>query len=124
MATIGDAKQVKTGRDLAAWLGLTPRNTSGGGREPLGRITRKGDRYIRKRLIVGMTSRAPMAELHPEKVGSLDRRNHRQQTVPAGNNRHGKQGGAGHLGDTDKRGKLPAAGRLTGKPARDARRMT
>ncbi len=46
VATIGDAKQFETGRDLAAWLGLTPLNKSSGGRKRLGRITKKGDRYI------------------------------------------------------------------------------
>lgn len=50
VATIGDAKQFETGRDLAAWLGLTPLNKSSGGKERLGRITKKGDRYIRKLL--------------------------------------------------------------------------
>ncbi len=55
---LGDAKQFETGRDLAAWLGLTPLNKSSGGKERLGRITKKGDRYIRKLLIIGMTSRA------------------------------------------------------------------
>ncbi len=55
VATIDDAKQI---RNLAAWLGLTPLNKSSGGKERLGRITKKGDRYIRKLLIVGMTSRA------------------------------------------------------------------
>ncbi len=68
MATIGDAKQFRTGRDLAAWLGLTPLNKSSGGKERLGRITKKGDRYIRKLLIVGMTSRALMAKNKPEKA--------------------------------------------------------
>ncbi len=68
VATIGDAKQFRTGRDLAAWLGLTPLNKSSGGKERLGRITKKGDHYIRKLLIVGMTSRALMAKRHPEKV--------------------------------------------------------
>ncbi len=43
---------------MAAWLGLTPLNKSSGGKERLGRITKKGDRYIRKLLIIGMTSRA------------------------------------------------------------------
>src|SRR6056297_3766241 len=61
VATIGDARQFRTGRDLAAWLGLTPLNKSSGGKERLGRITKKGDRYIRKLLIVGMTLRALMA---------------------------------------------------------------
>ena len=68
VATIGDARQFKTGRDLAAWLGLTPLNKSSGGKEKLGQITKKGDRYLRKLLIVGMTSRALMAKRHPEKV--------------------------------------------------------
>lgn len=58
VATIGGAHQFRTGRDLAAWLGLTPLNKSSGGKERLGRITKKGDRYIRKLLIIGMTSRA------------------------------------------------------------------
>ena len=68
VATIGDATQFQTGRDLAAWLGLTPLNKSSGGKERLGRITKKGDRYIRKLLIVGMTSRALMAKNRPEKA--------------------------------------------------------
>ncbi len=66
VATVGDAHQFKTGRDLAAWLGLTPLNKSSGGKERLGRITKKGDR--RKLLIVGMTSRALMAKRSPEKT--------------------------------------------------------
>jgi transposase len=68
VATIGDAQQFRTGRDLAAWLGLTPLNKSSGGKKRLGKITKKGDRYIRKLLVVGMTSRAVMAKRSPEKV--------------------------------------------------------
>jgi transposase len=68
VATIGDAHQFRTGRDLAAWLGLTPLNKSSGGKERLGEITKQGDRYIRKLLVVGMTSRAVMAKRSPEKV--------------------------------------------------------
>jgi transposase len=68
VATIGDAHQFRSGRDLAAWLGLTPLNKSSGGKERLGRITKKGDRYIRKLLIIGMTSRALMAKNKPEKA--------------------------------------------------------
>lgn len=68
VATIGDGKQFRTGRDLAAWLGLTPQNHSSGGKEKLGRITKKGDRYLRKLLVVGMTSRAILARTHPERT--------------------------------------------------------
>lgn len=68
VATIGDAKQFRTGRDFAAWLGLTPLNKSSGGKDKLGKITKKGDRYIRKLLVVGMTSKAVMAKKRPERV--------------------------------------------------------
>jgi len=68
IATIGDAKQFRTGRDFAAWLGLKPLNKSSGGKERPGKITKKGDRYVRKLLVVGMTSRAVMAKRSPEKV--------------------------------------------------------
>ena len=68
VATIGDAHQFRTGRNLAARLGLTPLNKSSGGKDRLGRITKKGDRDIRKLLVVGMTSRALMAKRAQEKV--------------------------------------------------------
>ena len=47
---------------------VTPLNTSSGGKDKLGRITKKGDRYIRKLLVVGMSSRALLAKKHPERV--------------------------------------------------------
>ncbi len=68
VTTIGDAKQFKTGRDLAAWLGLTPLNRSSGGKERLGKITKKGDQYIRRLLVAGMTSRGLLARTHPERT--------------------------------------------------------
>ncbi len=68
VTTIGDAKRFRTGRDLAAWLGLTPLNRSSGGKEKLGRITKKGDQYPRKLLVAGMTSRALLARTHPERT--------------------------------------------------------
>lgn len=71
MATNGDAKQLRTSRDLAAWLGLTPLKQPGGGKKKLGKISKKGDRYIRKLLITGMTSRALMGRKHPEHIDIL-----------------------------------------------------
>ena len=68
VATIGDGKQFQNGRELAAWLGLTPLNRSSGGKERLGRITKKGDRYIRKLLVIGMTSRVQHARRYPEQT--------------------------------------------------------
>ncbi|WP_238180040.1 IS110 family transposase, partial [Methylobacterium oxalidis] len=52
-ATVADASAFRSGREFAAWLGLTPRQKSTGGKQRLGRITRKGDHYLRRLLIVG-----------------------------------------------------------------------
>ena len=53
VATIGDASQFRSGRQLAAWLGLVPRQHSSGGRERLGRISKRGDGYLRRLLVHG-----------------------------------------------------------------------
>jgi transposase len=52
-ATVTDVSLFKSGRQLAAWLGLVPRQSSSGGKERLGGISKQGDPYIRKLLIVG-----------------------------------------------------------------------
>jgi transposase len=43
----------RSGREFAAWLGLTPRQNSTGGKERLGRITKQGDAYLRHLLVIG-----------------------------------------------------------------------
>jgi transposase len=53
LASVGDPKQFKNGRQFAAWLGLTPRQYTTGGKIRLGRITKKGDAYLRTLLIHG-----------------------------------------------------------------------
>src|SRR5271166_210860 len=53
VATIQDAGVFASGREFAAFLGLTPRQNSTGGKPRLGRITKMGDRYLRKLLVVG-----------------------------------------------------------------------
>lgn len=52
-ATIGDIHAFRNGRQLACWLGLTPRESSSGGRRRLGRISKQGDPYLRMLLIHG-----------------------------------------------------------------------
>jgi transposase len=52
-ATIQDAGAFASGREFSAFLGLTPRQNSTGGKQRLGRITKMGDRYLRKLLVVG-----------------------------------------------------------------------
>lgn len=53
VATVGDFKQFKNGAQFAAWLGLTPRQNSSGGKSSLGAITKRGDGYLRSLLIQG-----------------------------------------------------------------------
>jgi transposase len=53
VCAIGDGKQFKRGRDLAAWLGLTPRQHSSGGKDRLLGISKRGDTYLRTLLIHG-----------------------------------------------------------------------
>jgi len=53
VATVPDMSAFASGREFAAFLGLTPRQSSTGGKERLGRITKMGDRYLRKLLVVG-----------------------------------------------------------------------
>jgi transposase len=52
-ATITDPRIFKTGRQLAAWIGLVPRQNSSGGKIRLGRITKQGDPYLRRLLVIG-----------------------------------------------------------------------
>ena len=90
VATIGSAHQFKSGRDLAAWIGLTPLNKSSGGKERLGKISRMGDRYLRQLLVVGMSSRVRTARSHPERVDPwtlsiLERKPTRLATVAMAN---------------------------------------
>lgn len=55
-ASVSDPSVFKSGRELAAFLGLVPRKNSSGGKDRLGRISKMGDRYLRKLLVVGATS--------------------------------------------------------------------
>lgn len=63
-ASAPDPGVFKSARNFSAWLGLTPRQESTGGKTNLGSITRKGDRYLRKLLVVGATSLLRVAGKH------------------------------------------------------------
>jgi len=52
-ASVGDFKQFKRGAQFGAWLGIVPRQNSSGGKASLGRITKRGDDYLRTLLIQG-----------------------------------------------------------------------
>ena len=85
-----DPSFFRSGREFAAWLGLVPRQNSSGGKERLGRISKRGNRYIRKLLVLGATStlrsaragRAPGADWVN---GLLERRPSRLVTVAIAN---------------------------------------
>ena len=55
-ASVTDPSMFKSGREFAAFLGLVPRQSSTGGKERLGRISKMGDRYLRTLLVVGATA--------------------------------------------------------------------
>ncbi len=56
VASVPDPHAFKSGRDLAAWIGLVPKQTSTGGKQRLGRISKAGNRYLRTLLVVGALS--------------------------------------------------------------------
>jgi len=55
-ASVTNPDQFRSGREFAASIGLVPRQNSSGGKDKLGRISKMGDRYLRKLLVVGATS--------------------------------------------------------------------
>lgn len=56
-ATLGEAKNFKTGRHLAAWMGLTPREHASGLKRRQGGISKQGDAYLRRLLVLGAQTR-------------------------------------------------------------------
>lgn len=56
VASIADPKVFKNGRELAAWIGLVPKQNSSGGKERMGRISKQGDQYLRWLLVAGAMS--------------------------------------------------------------------
>jgi transposase len=66
-ATVTDPKAFRSGRDFAAWIGLVPREDSTGGKQKLGPISKQGDRYVRRILVVGAHSVLRRAKQNPDK---------------------------------------------------------
>jgi transposase len=80
VATVGDAKNFANGRQLAAWLGVVPKQESSGGKTVLLGISKRGDVYLRTLLIHGARSALSAAQRRKADVdrwiqGLLDRRN-------------------------------------------------
>jgi transposase len=72
-ATVADISVFKSARHFAAWLGLVPRQYSTGGKTRLGRITKTGNREIRRLLVLGATSMVYRAEQWKSVVGAWTR---------------------------------------------------
>jgi transposase len=68
-ATVTDPHLFKSGREFAAWLGMTPRQNSSGGKERLGRTSKRGDKYIRSLLIAGAVAVLRHARNRPTRDG-------------------------------------------------------
>lgn len=71
-ASVGNAHDFKNGRQFAAWIGLTPRQYSSGGKTQLGRISRRGDAYLRSLLVQGARSTLQAAlKKAPDKLNRM-----------------------------------------------------
>jgi transposase len=65
-ATVTDPNAFRSGRDFAAWIGLVPRQDSTGGKQKLGPISKQGDRYLRRLLVVGAHAVLRRAKQSPQ----------------------------------------------------------
>jgi transposase len=68
VATVGDFKQFSNGAQFGAWIGLTPRQHSSGGKNSLGGITKRGDTYLRTLLIQGAKSAVMTAHRRKDRI--------------------------------------------------------
>jgi transposase len=68
-ATVVDPSLFRSGREFAAWLGMTPRQNSSGGKERLGRTSKRGDKYIRSLLTAGAVAVLRHARNRPTRDG-------------------------------------------------------
>jgi len=73
VAEIGDWRAFRSGRSLAAWIGLVPKQHSSGGKERLGSITKQGNRYLRWLLVAGAMAVIRYARQHGTKRAWLTR---------------------------------------------------
>ncbi|CAK0752077.1 transposase [Gammaproteobacteria bacterium] len=97
IAAVGDFRSFRNGRHLAAWLGLTPRESSSGGHRHLGRISKRGNPYLRMLLIHGARAvlcaaqrqatagRKPLTRLQSWAVALAEKRGHNKATCALAN---------------------------------------
>ena len=113
-ATVADIGLFKSARQFAAWLGLVPRQYSTGGKTRLGRITKSGNRELRKSLVLGATSMVYRAAACRR---GLDQGDLGAPPRQAGHGGAGEQDGAHRLGVDDAQGDLPSQRACHGRGA-------
>jgi transposase len=64
VASVADPKAFRSGRDFSAWIGLVPKQNSSGGKERLGNISKRGDRYLRSLFTTGALAVIRYAKIH------------------------------------------------------------
>ena len=67
VASVGDARAFRSGRDFSAWIGLVPKQHSSGGKDRLGSISKRGDRYLRFLFVAGALAVIRYAKIHGTK---------------------------------------------------------
>ena len=67
VASIANPRAFRSGRDFSAWVGLVPKQSSSGGKERLGSITKRGDRYLRSLFTAGALAVIRYAKIHGTK---------------------------------------------------------
>ena len=64
VASVADPRAFRSGRDFSAWIGLVPKQNSSGGKDRLGNISKRGDRYLRSLLTTGALAVIRYAKTH------------------------------------------------------------
>ena len=64
VASLADPRAFRSGRDFSAWIGLVPKQHSSGGRDRLGSISKRGDRYLRFLFVAGALAVIRYAKIH------------------------------------------------------------
>jgi transposase len=67
VASVADPKAFRSGRDFSAWIGLVPKQNSSGGKDKLGSISKRGDRYLRSLFTAGALAVIRYAKIHGTK---------------------------------------------------------
>ena len=67
VASVADPKMFRSGRDFSAWIGLVPKQNSSGGKDRLGHISKRGDRYLRSLFTAGALAVIRYAKIHGTK---------------------------------------------------------